>query len=255
MSSMKTKRGHAGWTMIELLVVVAIVVVLVGITVPIMKSMKNRSYRAHALSKLQALGGSLTTYTSEHAGSLPWEDAPGSDDWQTAAAPENSEVWYNALPQLMGYEPLGALASNPQRFYEDSYPLFLPGAPYPSSDKKLGTPYFAMAMNSRLQRKNDEGIKIQGRLSQIQVASRTVAFFEAGMPGDKKSVPGQRGFDASPKGNARAFVGRYNGKGMIVFVDGHVEAFAASDLITTSGDIIVPQNAVVWTNDPDEDPN
>jgi prepilin-type processing-associated H-X9-DG protein len=82
-----------------------------------------------------------------------------------------------------------------------------------------------------------------------------VAFFEAGMPGDKKTVPGQSGFNASPKGNARAFVGRYNGKGMVVFVDGHVESFAPSDLITTSGDIKVPQNAVVWTNDPDEDPN
>ncbi|MGB6219541.1 hypothetical protein, partial [Haloferula sp.] len=84
---------------------------------------------------------------------------------------------------------------------------------------------------------------------------RTVAFLEAGMPGDKKSVPGQRGFDASPKANARAFVGRYNGKGMIVFVDGHVESYAASDLITTSGDIKVPQNSVVWTNDPDDNPN
>ncbi|MFC7336638.1 prepilin-type N-terminal cleavage/methylation domain-containing protein [Haloferula chungangensis] len=245
----------SGWTMTELLVVVAIIVVLAGIAVPIMSSMKQRAYRAHAISKLEALGGALTSYTSDNAGALPWEDAPGSDDWQAAAQPENKDVWYNVLPELIGYESLGALASSPDRLYEESYPLYLPGAPYPSGDKKLGTPYFAIAMNSRLQRKNDEGIKLQGRLSQIQVPSRTVAFFEAGMPGDKKTVPGQRGFDASPKGNARAFVGRYNGKGMLVFVDGHVEPFAPSDLITTSGDIKVPQNAVVWTNDPDEDPN
>ncbi|MGB6220154.1 prepilin-type N-terminal cleavage/methylation domain-containing protein [Haloferula sp.] len=252
---MKPGKTANGWTMVELLVVVAIIVVLAAITVPIMKSMKNRAYRAHAVTKLEALGGALNAYTSDNAGQLPWEDAPGSDDWQTASDPENAEVWYNILPQLMGAEPLGALASDPRRLYEESYPLFLPGAPYPSGDKKLGTPYFAMAMNSRLQRKNDEGVKIRGKLSQILSPSRTVAFLEAGMPGDKKSVPGQRGFDASPKANARAFVGRYNGKGMIVFVDGHVESFAASDLITTSGDIKVPQNTVIWTNDPDEDPN
>lgn len=255
MNIVRKRKNPAGWTMTELLVVVAIIVVLAGITVPIMKSMKNRAYKAHAITKLEALGGALTTFTSDHAGELPWEDAPGSDDWQAAAAPENAEVWYNVLPQLMGYEPLGALASNPRRFYEESYPLFLPGAPYPSSDKKFGKPYFAMAMNSRLQRKNDEGLKIRGRLSQIRAASRTVAFLEVGMPGDKKTMPGQRGFDASPKANARAFVARYNGKGMLVFVDGHVESFAVSDLITTAGDIKVPQNAVVWTNDPDDDPN
>ncbi|MEP4078803.1 type II secretion system protein [Haloferula sp.] len=241
--------------MIELLVVVAIIVALAGITVPIMKSMKKRAYRAQAVTKLEALGGALTTFTSDHSGELPWEDAPGSDDWQTASNPENAEVWYNALPPLMGHEPLGALASDPRRFYEDTYPLYLPGAPYPSSDKKLGKPYFAMAMNSRLQRKDDDGVKLRGRLSQIRSASRTVAFFEAGMPGDEKSVPGQRGFDASPKGNARAFVGRYNGKGMVVFVDGHVEQYTASDLITTAGDIKFPQTSVVWTNDPDDDPN
>ncbi len=48
---------------------------------------------------------------------------------------------------------------------------------------------------------------------------------------------------------------RYNGKGMLVFIDGHVESFAVSDLITTAGDIITPQRHVVWTDDPDDDPN
>ena len=80
-------------------------------------------------------------------------------------------------------------------------------------------------------------------------------FLERGMPGDKKTNPGQRGFDARPKANPRAFAARYNGKGLLVFADGHIEVFAVSDLISSAGNIKVPQTDVIWTNDPDDDPN
>ena len=48
---------------------------------------------------------------------------------------------------------------------------------------------------------------------------------------------------------------RYNGKGLVIFADGHIEVFAVSDLISSSGNIKVPQQDVIWTNDPDDDPN
>lgn len=245
----------AGWTLVETLVTVAVLAVLTAIAVPVNKSLKARAYRNQSIGKLKALGTALVTYTTDHGGNLPMEDSPGTDDWQAAADPDNSEAWYNALPELIGSEALGKLADSPERMYEESFPLYLPGAPYPSGDKKLGKPYFAIAMNSRLQRKDDDGIKKPGTLTSIEDPSRTVAFLERGMPGDKKTNPGQRGFDAGPKANARAFAARYNGKGLLVFVDGHVEMFAVSDLISTSGTIAFPQTNVVWTPDPDEDPN
>lgn len=244
-----------GWTLVETLVTVAVLAVLVAIAVPVNHSVKARANRNHAVSKLKGLGTALVSYTTDHNGQLPFEDAPGTDNWQAAAAEENAEVWYNALPELMGAPALGKLANTPERMYEDTYPLYLPGAPYPSSDKKLGNPYFAIAMNSRLQRKSEDGIKKPGSLATIQVPTRTVAFLERGMPGDKKTNPGQRGFDAGPKANARAFAARYNGTGLLVFMDGHVSMFSVSDLISTSGTIATPQTTVVWTPDPEEDPN
>jgi hypothetical protein len=81
----------------------------------------------------------------------------------------------------MGFKGVGELGSTPQVFYTDSYPIFIPGAPYPASDKKLGEPYFAVAMNSRLQRKVEDGLKLQGKLALIRNPARTVAFPERGI--------------------------------------------------------------------------
>jgi prepilin-type N-terminal cleavage/methylation domain-containing protein len=252
----RAPRIHAGgWTLIETLITVAIVAILAAIAIPVSTSMKKRAYRAGAVEKLKSLGAAFVSYTADSGGELPWEDAPGTDDWQAAADPANAKAWYNALPDLMMHPPLGDLADNPQRMYSDDYPLFLPGAPYPKSDKKLGKPYFAMAMNSRLQRKDDSGVKIRGTLSSILAPQRTVVFLERGMPGDKETNPGQRGFDAGAKANPRAFAARWNGKGLLIFADGHVEMFAVSDLISNGGQIKTPQISVVWTRDPDDDPN
>jgi len=247
--------GNRGFTLVEVLVVVAIIAVLAAIAIPVSTAAKKRAYRHTALHKLRDLGTAFVSYTADHNGMLPWEDAPGPDDWQAASDPANAEVWYNALPELMGAKPVSALVSNPAQFYSDGYPLYLPGAPYPRSNKKLGKPIFAIAMNSRLQRKDEDGIKKQGTLAAIQAPERTVIFLERGMKRDKKTNPGQKGFDGRPKANPRAFVARYNGKGLLIFVDGHVGMFAVSDLITTSGLIKTPQTNVVWTPDPESDPN
>lgn len=244
-----------GFTLIELLVVVAIIIALSAIGFSLAGSMKQKAHMVQATQKLRDLGTAFVAYTSDSNGLLPYEDAPGSDDWTTAADPENSEVWYNALPRQMGSKGVGDLVRTPEEFYDGSYPLFIPGAPYPKSDKKLSKPYFAVAMNSRLQRKDEEGVKEQGTLASIMEPARTVAFLERGMPGDKKVNKAQKSFTAGPKANPRAFAARHNQKGVLVFVDGHCEARPVSDLIERGGMIKYPQLGVVWTMDPDEDPN
>lgn len=251
--NLKARAG--GWTLVETLVTVAIIAVLAAIAIPLTISFKNRANRARAAEKLVSLGTAFVSYTGDNGGALPWEDSPGTDDWQAVADPANARAWYNALPDLMGAGSLASIANHPERMYDDGYPLYLPGAPYPKSNKKLGKPYFAIAMNSRLQRKDDEGLKNRGTMAAIQAPQRTVVFLERGMPGDEKTNPGQRGFDATPKANPRAFAARYNGKGLLIFADGHIETFAVSDLISSSGTIKTPQTNVVWTLDPDDDPN
>lgn len=249
-------RNRNGFTQIELLVVIAIVVALSAIGFTVSVSMRQTAELARATQKLHDLGVAFVAYTADSNGLLPYEDSPGPDDWTTAADPENSEAWYNALPRQMGAQGVGDLTRNPEAFYDEQYPIYIPGAPYPKSDKKLAKPYFAVAMNSRLQRKDDEtGIKEQGSLASILEPVRTVAFLERGMPADEKVNKAQKNFSANPKANPRAFAARHNQKGVLVFIDGHAEARPVSDLIERGGMIHYPQLDIVWTPDPDEDPN
>lgn len=248
-----TSRG--GWTLVETLITAAVIAILAALAFPMMASFKKRANRERCLEKLRSLGIAFVSYTTDHNGELPLEDAPGTHDWQAVADPANANVWYNALPELMNAGSAASLVEHPERFYDEGYPLYLPGAPYPSGNSKFGSPNFAVAMNSRLQRKNNDGLKVPGTMSALQAPQRTVIFLERGMPRDKKSNPGQRGFDASPKANARAFVARHNGKGLLVFADGHAQMYAVSDLINSAGQIKQPQTDVVWTPDPEDNPN
>lgn len=240
----------------ELLIVMAIMVALAAIGMSLYRSSRAKANQAATLQKMKSLGVAFSTYTVDKNGVLPFEDSTGTDDWTNAAKPENQEAWYNALPKLMQAPTVGEIGvSNPAQFYQDSYPLFIPGAPYPGPDKRLGNPIFAVGMNSRLQRKSDDGIKVQGKFIQIQEPTKTVVFLERGLPNDKKTTPAQRGFDGSPKANPRAFAARHNQKGCLIFADGHAEVHAASDLLTPGGGIVVPQRSIVWTMNPDDDPN
>ena len=246
---------QAGWTYVETLVVCAILAVLIGVSFPIFTAVRQNAYKVDAMQKMENLAGAFVNYTTDNGGNLPLEDCQGSDDWVNASNPENANVWYNALPVMMGAQPVGALAASPEVFYTDGYPLFFKGARYPENDKKLRKPYFAVAMNSRLQRKSEDGVKKSGQMIHIKEPSRTVLFFERGLPDDKKSLGVLGPYDGDPKGNPRAFAARYNQQGLLIFADGHAELHSASKLILPSGVIPFPQSEIVWTFDPEEDPN
>lgn len=239
----------------ELMVAVAIVLILGVIALPVYQTIRARANLAVALSKLQQMGTACARYTGEHNDTLPREDITGKDNWQSVVKPENSDVWYNALPPLLGHQSVAAYGSNLRRYYDKGNILFLPGATYPSDDRKLAEPIFAYAMNSRLQKKTEDGSKPPGHTSGIQRPSRTVLFFERGIKGEKKALPAQPGYDGRPKGNGRAFVARYNGKGVLVFVDGHAETAQASDLMDEGARLHFPPTDIVWSRSPDDDPN
>lgn len=124
--------------------------------------------------------------------------------------PENATAWYNALPNLLHQKSVALYASDPREFYSKENVLFLPGAQYPDSDRRLARPLFAIAINTKLQRKKD-GPEKSVKIQQIANPSRTVLFLEQGLKGEKKAMPQQPAYDSSPKGCAKSFVARYNG--------------------------------------------
>ncbi len=248
--------ARRGFTLMEMLVAIGIAVVLAALVIPGYSMFVTKGHQAVALTNLRSLATAFGQFTSENAGRLPLEDAPGSDSWSAAANATNDKVWYNALPRLLGQKGVGDYAASPRQFYTKANVLYLPGARYPA-DRKLAEPLFAFAMNSRLQRKAIKAIKDEVRITEISEPSRTVLFFEQGLKGEKNSggIGVQGRFDGSPKGTARSFVGRYNRKGVVSFVDGHAELFSPSDLLSETGALPFPQRDLIWTANPDADPN
>lgn len=245
----------AGFTVMELTVAVAIVIVLASISISVVINTRQAAHLTRVNQKIKNLGEAFVDYTSDNNGYLPYEDAPGSDGWAGVRDEDAAEAWYNALPTRMGAPSVADLADQPEAFYSEGYPLTVPGAAYPKGEKKFKKPYFAIAMNSRLQRKGDDGYKDQEVISTIQDPVRTVVFLERGLPDDKKVSKAQRGFNGKPKANPRAFAARHNQKGVLLFFDGHTEVRAVSELIDRTGRIHYPQDRVVWTIDPRDDPN
>lgn len=245
----------SAFTLMELLVVIAIIMVLAAIAFPVFATVQMRSNKATAMNMMKQLTGAAITYAAQNNAELPKEDSKGTDTWQAAADPENSQAWYNALPKLMGKKPVGEYVNDPRAFYTKDNLLYLPGATYPENDKKLVRPLFAVAINTKLQRKDEGGKKPPLRMANIAEPARTVLFLEQGLPGEKKAHGTQSKYDGSAKGSARSFVARYGETGLISFVDGHVEEVKGKDLLTETGKFPFPPEGIVWTRSADEDPN
>src|SRR5688572_25262694 len=93
------RRGAPAFTMMEMLVVVAIILVLLAIALPIWSSIRNRQHKQVALDKMKDLGSAISVYANQNGGLLPAEDADGDDTWGQVASPAAKDAWYNALPR------------------------------------------------------------------------------------------------------------------------------------------------------------
>jgi prepilin-type N-terminal cleavage/methylation domain-containing protein/prepilin-type processing-associated H-X9-DG protein len=247
---------HAGFSLMELIVTIAIVVVLTAVAVPTVRIIRANGHKKETLAILKALAAAAQTYSADHNDELPREDAKGSDSWKAMGAPENELAWYNALPKLLQKQPASAFEATPREFYTRANALFIPGAPYPQTEHRLHRPLFAVAINSKLQRRDEQGGKPPVKRSEIQQPTRTVLFLEKGLAKENR-LPSQsrQDFDGSPKGSGKSLPPRYNGKGVIAFVDGNVAAVDPRDLLTESNQLHFPPIDVIWTRSPEEDPN
>jgi prepilin-type N-terminal cleavage/methylation domain-containing protein len=265
-----------GFTTLELLVAAAIVTVVAAVAYPFIVGVRKKAARAEATARLSALATATRNYALQHDGELPDEDAPGKENWEAAARPEAEQVWYVAIPRFMGQKSVVDFVNEGRAavFYQKENPLYLPGAQYPES-KKMTRPFFAVAMNTKLHRRDAEakdakvktGVPVKKpkvKLSDIPRQANTVIYLEVGMPGEKAAHPTistKKDYTGSCKGSAKSFVTRYQGEGLLAFVDGHVEAAKGSQLLSHNGAIIwdgqtvTDPKSIIWSPDPKDDPN
>jgi prepilin-type N-terminal cleavage/methylation domain-containing protein/prepilin-type processing-associated H-X9-DG protein len=217
-------RRREGFTLMEVLVVVAIILVLAAILVPTVVALQNRAHKATATKIIKDLCSTASLYAGENNDDLPQEDVKGSDSWAAAQDPQNAKAWYNALPKMMGRRNVADLATTPRAFYTKENILFLPGATYPESDRKLVKPLFAIGINNKLQRKDADGKKPPSSEFRSQIPPALRYFWSRDFRARRRPrrCRATRILTA-PRRPAPLLPGRYGGKGIIGFVDGHAE--------------------------------
>lgn len=253
---LKQPSRRGGFSIQEVTIGIAVILVLLAIAFPVYTSRQKRAYKQVALERLRTVGAAVPNYAAQNSDFLPREDSEGNDTWSNAASPKAKDAWYNALPRLIGRKGAGDYANATAAFYTDENILFLPGANYPDK-KKFLNPMFAYAFNTKLQITDPNGNKPRTKLSQITQPAKTVILLEQGLLNESRTLPFQskNDYDGSPKGSAKSFVGRYDGQGVLCFADGHAELVHAKDLLTDTADFPFPQTNVVWTATPEENPN
>lgn len=141
---MKMKRG---FTLIQLLVVIAIIAILASMLLPALAQAKEKAHRAGGISNLRQWGLALTLYVDDNHQIFPLPKiasgtpgAPGDNEnqppWQNVAAfhasGQGDTAWFDALPSYVAAEPLWQIAGDPAGFVSGKKIFDCPASTQPS---------------------------------------------------------------------------------------------------------------------------
>jgi prepilin-type N-terminal cleavage/methylation domain-containing protein/prepilin-type processing-associated H-X9-DG protein len=113
-----------GFSLIELLVVMAIIAILAALLVPALSQAKARAYSVKCKSNLHQMGLALKMYVDDSHGRYPYYAydpnlGVGFPKWEDALARYYPLSWSNSSPQCPGYK--GAITSAPGDTWANSY--------------------------------------------------------------------------------------------------------------------------------------
>lgn len=232
-----------GFTLIEMLVVIAIIALVAALTVPSVQGGLRSARHTQSMSQLRQWGAALQMYALENRGNLPTRGPDQQPTWAQVTQLSNPQVahaWYNVLPPFVDETPLAEIPAN-QRLQ------FLLGQtmhrdPEARLDRSLlnQRPLFTYSFNSQLNTSRATGNQIQGMgdlrnqvvsLSHFAQPGKTVIFFETRVNRDD----GTRTETAASQmarayGHSRHISFRYGGRANLAFLDGSVRRFRSDDI-------------------------
>ncbi|MBC7289131.1 MAG: type II secretion system protein [Armatimonadetes bacterium] len=86
-------RNGPGFTLLELMVVISIMVILTGITVPIGKSLREGNSMMACASRLHAIHQAMRMYYLDERGVPPYQLGPGADPSDPSTEPVGPGLW------------------------------------------------------------------------------------------------------------------------------------------------------------------
>jgi len=243
------KKHRAAFTLVELLVVIAIIAILAALLFPAIASSIRKGKMMTAINNTKQVSQRVVSFASDNRDFLPTPNISPSErpGWTSVGNATHDNIWYNALMRYADLPLLKDMVTNPESMYKPSSIFYLPGARYPAN--KLTRPMFAFSMNRNLGTGSGTTAAQPIKIHTVSRPSVTVFFGETGTEVEKKFATAQV-YEAAAMMGPRNFIGRYDGRGVLSFMDGHAEGKRLKDVLTPVGAAITPQRDVIWTPDP-----
>jgi len=260
----------AAFTLIEMLVVIAVIAILAALLLPAMARAKEKARSVDCLNNLKQWVLAFSIYGEDNEfiareGSRR-DGTVRLDNWANVSDPANKDVWYNALPPYLSERPAtkyaSALTGQRPKFYENRI-FHCPTAKFPSGAGKDNDAFFSLAMNSKLIMPSPPlPSECSIRYDAIQRPSDTPAFLDARVSSSESKVDTlQLDNDlGQPSAYSSRFAARHSGGGNLAFCDGHVVWQPGRAVVETRpgrnrGFALFPDGQIIWCADPLEDPN
>jgi len=260
-------RVRAAFTLLELLVIIAVIAVLVAFLLPTLGRAREKARRVQCISQQKQWAMAFRMYADDNDEMIPREGyerlgGVALNNWIqvkgkiiSGSTTDSADVWYNALPEYVGVPTAASYApvDKHRDFYSSSSLFHCPTAKLPGyvTRPTYLLAIFSVAMNSQL-------IEFP-RYPTISFTelrdeeARTVIFLDNLLEGEKKVHPAQENDNlGQPASYADRFSARHSNGGNLAFADGHVAWFPGNKVVETNpnsplrGGPIMPPVDVVW---------
>ena len=159
-----SKPAPTAFTLIEMLVVIAIIAILAAMLLPALANAKRKAQQVNCLSNLRQWGLSIQLYSPDNNDSLPRDGSNDGGQYAPATVtgtypdlvnnkggnPEDPAAWFNLLPPLFNERPLATYSLQPGGNVLNKFPPFnfTPPTGYLAASKIWECPGSSMSLDT-----------------------------------------------------------------------------------------------------------
>jgi prepilin-type N-terminal cleavage/methylation domain-containing protein/prepilin-type processing-associated H-X9-DG protein len=222
-----------GFTLVEMLVVLAIMVVLSALLFPVFSHVREKGRRTSCQSNLKQIGLALQQYTSDHDGIYP---ALTSVSYSPQGEAKQLK-WSDMLQPYLKSTAVFDCATHTER-----YPAGVETPATPMLDEITGDyDYDWFAIPNAQHKHNRYGQNVTEM--QVEFPAQAAMIYDAGWIGQEKSLYYLQAYEEDSNGDHTCYHSAHNGGANFLFADGHVKWMSVDQQANHSPHPLAP-----WTD-------